>query len=196
MFDALYLARLRFAFTVSFHFIFPAFSIGLASFLLVLEALWLRTGQGVHSLLGSCWLIWKTEGALHKHARRLAKWLAIGLIAAIALVSAATPFLEGRFYERWFGWPGVLTSAQMPLLVAITAFALLRSIKGGRDWLPFVLTLFLLALARRCPGKSLYLGGRSTGAEPTLHTGRCRDSHSDHTRLHDLGLLGVQREDQ
>ena len=147
MFDALYLARLQFAFTVSFHFIFPAFSIGLASFLLVLEALWLRTGQGVHSLLGSCWLIWKTEGALHKHARRLAKWLAIGLIAAIALVSAATPFLEGRFYERWFGWPGVLTSAQMPLLVAITAFALLRSIKGGRDWLPFVLTLFLLALS-------------------------------------------------
>ena len=33
MFDALYLARLQFAFTVSFHFIFPAFSIGLASFL-------------------------------------------------------------------------------------------------------------------------------------------------------------------
>ena len=100
-----------------------------------------------YSLLGSCWLIWKTEGALHKHARRFAKWLAIGLVAAIALVSAATPFLEGRFYERWFGWPGVLASAQMPLLVAITAFALLRSIKGGRDWLPFVLTLFLFALS-------------------------------------------------
>jgi cytochrome d ubiquinol oxidase subunit II len=58
-----------------------------------------------YSLLGSCWLIWKTEGALHEHARRFAKWLAIGLVAAIALVSAATPFLEGRFYERWFGWP-------------------------------------------------------------------------------------------
>jgi cytochrome d ubiquinol oxidase subunit II len=92
-----------------------------------------------YSRLGSCWLIWKTEGALHKHARRLANWLAIGLVAAIALVSVATPFLEGRYYERWFGWPGVLASAQMPLLVAITAFALLRSIKGGRDWLPFVL---------------------------------------------------------
>src|SRR5258708_17670431 len=80
--------------------------------------------------------MWKTGGGLDKHARRPAKGLAIGLIAAIALVSAATPFLEGRFYERWFGWPGVLASAQMPLLVAITAFALLRSIKGGRDWLP------------------------------------------------------------
>src|SRR5215210_8012471 len=38
---ALMLARIQFAFTVSFHFIFPAFSIGLASFLAVLNALWL-----------------------------------------------------------------------------------------------------------------------------------------------------------
>ena len=32
-FDAVFLARLQFAFTISFHFIFPAFTIGLASFL-------------------------------------------------------------------------------------------------------------------------------------------------------------------
>ncbi|MFW2831189.1 cytochrome ubiquinol oxidase subunit I [Sphingomonas sp. ID0503] len=42
---ALILARAQFAFTVSFHFIFPAFSIGLASFLAVLEGLWLWTGR-------------------------------------------------------------------------------------------------------------------------------------------------------
>jgi cytochrome d ubiquinol oxidase subunit I len=40
---ALILARAQFAFTVSFHFLFPAFSIGLASFLAVLEGLWLAT---------------------------------------------------------------------------------------------------------------------------------------------------------
>jgi cytochrome d ubiquinol oxidase subunit I len=39
--DAVVLARAQFAFTVSFHIIFPAFSIGLASYLAVLEALWL-----------------------------------------------------------------------------------------------------------------------------------------------------------
>ena len=42
---ALLLARAQFAFTVSFHFIFPAFSIGLASYLAVLEGLWLKTGK-------------------------------------------------------------------------------------------------------------------------------------------------------
>ena len=39
--DPLILARIQFAFTVSFHFLFPAFTIGLASYLAVLEALWL-----------------------------------------------------------------------------------------------------------------------------------------------------------
>src|SRR6201995_2882399 len=46
--DPVVLARAQFAFTVSFHIIFPAFSIGLASYLAVLEALWLWTGRSVY----------------------------------------------------------------------------------------------------------------------------------------------------
>lgn len=54
--DAITLARAQFAFTVSFHFLFPAFSIGLASFLAVLEGLWLTTGRGVYANLFRYWL--------------------------------------------------------------------------------------------------------------------------------------------
>jgi len=54
--DALLLARLQFGFTISFHFIFPAFSIGLASYLAVLEALWLRTGRALYLDLYKYWL--------------------------------------------------------------------------------------------------------------------------------------------
>jgi len=54
--DALLLARLQFAFTVSFHFIFPAFSIGLASYLAVLEGLWLKTGKPHYLDLFKYWL--------------------------------------------------------------------------------------------------------------------------------------------
>jgi cytochrome d ubiquinol oxidase subunit I len=53
---ALNLARAQFAFTISFHFIFPAFSIGLASYLAVLEALWLKTGKGVYANLYRYWI--------------------------------------------------------------------------------------------------------------------------------------------
>ena len=45
---AVNLARWQFAFTVSFHIIFPAFSIGLASYLMVLEGLWLKTGKDTY----------------------------------------------------------------------------------------------------------------------------------------------------
>jgi cytochrome d ubiquinol oxidase subunit I len=54
--DATLLARLQFAFTVSFHFIFPSFSIGLASYLAVLEGLWLKTGRAVYIDLFRYWL--------------------------------------------------------------------------------------------------------------------------------------------
>jgi len=54
--DALLLARIQFAFTVSFHFIFPAFSIGLASYLAVLEGLWLKTGKQIYLDLFKYWL--------------------------------------------------------------------------------------------------------------------------------------------
>ncbi|APG61548.1 cytochrome ubiquinol oxidase subunit I [Sphingorhabdus lutea] len=53
---AILLARIQFAFTVSFHFLFPAFSIGLASYLAVLEGLWLKTGNGVYANLYRYWL--------------------------------------------------------------------------------------------------------------------------------------------
>jgi cytochrome d ubiquinol oxidase subunit I len=50
------LARWQFAFTISFHIIFPAFTIGLASYLAVLEGLWLLTGRDVYIRLFKHWM--------------------------------------------------------------------------------------------------------------------------------------------
>ncbi|WP_458758428.1 cytochrome ubiquinol oxidase subunit I [Afipia sp. TerB] len=55
-FSAIDLARAQFAFTMSFHIIFPAFSIGLASYLAVLEALWLWTKRDAFINLFNYWL--------------------------------------------------------------------------------------------------------------------------------------------
>ncbi len=54
--DALLLARIQFAFTVSFHFLFPAITIGLASYLAVLEGLWLKTGRAEYMDLFRYWV--------------------------------------------------------------------------------------------------------------------------------------------
>lgn len=56
MTDAIVLARAQFAFTIAFHIVFPAFSIGLASYLAVLEGLWLKTGKPVYRDLFQYWL--------------------------------------------------------------------------------------------------------------------------------------------
>ncbi|KAA9009868.1 cytochrome ubiquinol oxidase subunit I [Histidinibacterium aquaticum] len=55
-FDALILARVQFAFTVAFHFIFPAFSIGLASYLAVLNGMFLWTKDEAYLRLFKFWL--------------------------------------------------------------------------------------------------------------------------------------------
>jgi cytochrome d ubiquinol oxidase subunit I len=54
--DAVFLARAQFAFTVGFHIVLPAFTIGLASYLAVLEAVWLATGRQVYSDVFQYWL--------------------------------------------------------------------------------------------------------------------------------------------
>jgi len=54
--DPSILARIQFAFTVSFHIIFPTMSIGLASFLAVIEGLWLKTKDSLYLQIYKFWL--------------------------------------------------------------------------------------------------------------------------------------------
>jgi cytochrome d ubiquinol oxidase subunit I len=54
--DMVLLARIQFAFTIAFHIIFPSFTIGLASYLAMIEALWLRTGKPVYRELYQFWV--------------------------------------------------------------------------------------------------------------------------------------------
>lgn len=54
-FDPVMLARIQFAFTVSFHIIFPAFTIGLSAFIAVLLLMWIRTGEAKYHRLARFW---------------------------------------------------------------------------------------------------------------------------------------------
>lgn len=55
-FDPVFLSRIQFAFTISFHILFPAFTIGLASWLAVLEGLWLKTGNNHYKEIYKFWI--------------------------------------------------------------------------------------------------------------------------------------------
>jgi cytochrome d ubiquinol oxidase subunit II len=110
----------------------------------------LLTGASVvaaYALLGACWLIWRTVGAVQDHAYRMA-WRGGGAsIAAIAAVSLATPFLSHDYFSRWFETPGIYFSAPVPILLAITGLLFIRALKRRAEVAPFLLAelLFLLA---------------------------------------------------
>jgi cytochrome d ubiquinol oxidase subunit II len=99
-----------------------------------------------YALLGSTWLIWKTDGTGQVHARRLAMKLAIGTVVAMAAVSVATPYLHYDYWRRWFSMPNVLFTAQVPLLVLVTSAIFVWSLRRGAERLPFLMTLALFVL--------------------------------------------------
>jgi cytochrome d ubiquinol oxidase subunit II len=100
-----------------------------------------------YALLGAGWLIWKTEGRIQADARRYAKPLLPALLVLLGAVSLATPFLEEKYYERWFQFPGLLVTVPMPLLVAGVSWKLWRSLQCDNDAHPFLWGLALFALA-------------------------------------------------
>jgi cytochrome d ubiquinol oxidase subunit II len=109
-----------------------------------------------YALLGSTWLIMKTHGRLQDHSFRQARIAGIATIICIAAVSLATPFLEEAYYERWFDWPQVLFTAQVPLLVAIATAAFFVSLARRHESLPFLLSLGLFALSMAGLGISIF----------------------------------------
>ena len=100
-----------------------------------------------YALLGSCWLILKTEGATQKTARSLARPLVLVVVAFMGLVSAWLPFLDSRVMARWFDGGNFWWLSPVPLLVLVNAVALWRAAhREGRDAAPFVLTLCFFGL--------------------------------------------------
>jgi cytochrome d ubiquinol oxidase subunit II len=109
----------------------------------------LFTGLGLlvaYALLGSTWLVMKTEGRLQSRMKELARLAAIAVLFAIAIVSLWTPFSHPEVAARWFALPNVVLFSPVPVLVLLATWALLRTLKRDTHAAPFVLALFLLFL--------------------------------------------------
>lgn len=104
--DAFHLARIQFAFTVSFHILFPAITIGLASYLAVLEALWLKTQNQV----------WRT--LYHFWVKIFAVNFGMGVVSGLVMAY--------QFGTNWSGFSEFAGSITGPLLTyeVLTAFFL------------------------------------------------------------------------
>lgn len=104
--DAIDLARIQFAFTVSFHIIFPAITIGLSTYLVVLEALWLKTNNKVYYNLCIYW------------SKIFAVNFGMGVVSGLVMAF--------QFGTNWSGFAAFAGSITGPLLAyeVMTAFFL------------------------------------------------------------------------
>src|SRR4030095_174883 len=109
----------------------------------------LFTGLGLpvaYSLLGSTWLIMKTEGALQQRMIALARPITLALLVVIGLVSLWTPLAHPDVAARWFTLPNLFFFAPVPILVLATTWAILRILQHETRAAPFLLALALLFL--------------------------------------------------
>lgn len=108
----------------------------------------LFTGLGLlvsYALLGSTWLVMKTEGTLQRRMRQLARPVTLVLLAVIIVVSLWTPLAHPAVADRWFSLPNMIFFAPVPILVLLATFAIVRSLqRETAHAAPFVLALFML----------------------------------------------------
>jgi len=100
-----------------------------------------------YALLGSTWLILKTEGELQARAIRYARMAGGLTLLMIVIVSAWTPFLHEGFMAKWFAWPAMLFVLPVPLLVAFCALGLFRGLSRGSELSPFLYAEALFVLS-------------------------------------------------
>jgi len=96
-----------------------------------------------YAFIGAAWLVMKTDGPVQARAAAWARrtlWLAgLGMVA----VSAATPLVSPRIFDKWFGLPEVLLLAPIPLVTAalfVLLWWMLRTLPRPDDrwcWVPF-----------------------------------------------------------
>jgi cytochrome d ubiquinol oxidase subunit II len=99
-----------------------------------------------YALLGSTWLIMKTDGALQRQMVALARPITLLLLSVIGAVSLWTPLAHPDIAARWFTLPNLVFFVPVPILVLATTWAMLWVLSREAQAAPFLLALFLLFL--------------------------------------------------
>ncbi|OFE12143.1 cytochrome BD ubiquinol oxidase subunit II [Pseudohongiella acticola] len=111
------------------------------------------TLPALYILLGSAWLLIKTEDALFDKALRWAQKSIVPMGIALLLVSVATPLVSQTIADKWFSFPEALKLLPIPLLSSAIFAGLLwllydqKAIRAGKEWLLYAGLVILCLLA-------------------------------------------------
>jgi hypothetical protein len=167
----------------------------------------LFTGAGLvvaYALLGTTWLILKTEGELQRRLKALARPTVLALFAVIVVVSVWTPLAHPSIATRWFSFPDLVIFSPVPLLVFATTWLIdsraskgnaritvLACASGALSWVHWPCDK---RLAECCPADDFDPAGCWTTRKHGLYSGRSSFRHPVRSRLHRDVVLCVPRE--
>ncbi|MGK9174970.1 cytochrome d ubiquinol oxidase subunit II [Yokenella regensburgei] len=110
-----------------------------------------------YALLGSTWLVMKSEDRLQVSMRHLSRKLLMVLLGVIAIISLWTPLIHPSIAGRWFSLPNLFLLLPVPVLVAVLSLWQWRTLYDAKHHhLPFVLTLGLIFLGFTGLGISIW----------------------------------------
>ncbi|MAF31848.1 MAG: cytochrome d ubiquinol oxidase subunit II [Magnetococcales bacterium] len=114
------------------------------------------TGLGVvaaYALLGAAWLVYKTEGATQKWARKMGRYVFFYVGLAMVVISISMPFMDSRIESLWFNTPNIYYLSIIPLLTLLAFYTLWKDLGDNkREVRPFLLVaaIFLLGYMGIC----------------------------------------------
>jgi cytochrome d ubiquinol oxidase subunit II len=100
-----------------------------------------------YALLGSSWLIMKTEDELQTWCYRMARRSLLLMLMAVAVVSLWTPLMSSAIRERWFSTPNFYYLSQVPLASLLLAAGCWHALKRRHGYAPFYCSVGLFMLA-------------------------------------------------
>lgn len=109
-----------------------------------------------YALLGSTWLIMKTNDETQIWARKVAKYVLVYVGIFMVLITISMPFTDARIANLWFSFPNIFYLAPIPLISILVFFAIIKTVKNGKEFLPFLLSIALFGLCYLGFAISLY----------------------------------------
>lgn len=109
-----------------------------------------------YALLGSTWLIMKTEGELQQSMFRFANKTLLIMVAALIIISAWTPLAFPFVAERWFSIPNLYYLLPVPVITTLACLIITNSLKKRRERSPFIMALIIVILGFAGLGISIW----------------------------------------
>ena len=109
-----------------------------------------------YALLGSTWLVMKTEDVTQAWARKASSYTLVFVAAFMGLISICMPFVDPRVFDIWFAFPNILFLLPIPVLTLLCIVMIARDLKTDREYRPFLLSVALFLLGYIGLGVGMY----------------------------------------